>query len=83
MDNSQFLSYFWDLSDTHTNEEILTAAENIVTLVETKQKLENNKKDFNKDKFKMYLNICENPTEDILYTTKRLVSQLIIIFFKF
>jgi hypothetical protein len=74
MDNSQFLSYFWDLSDSHTNDQILTAAEAIVTLVETKQKLENDKKDFNREKYRIYWNICENATEDILYTTKRLVK---------
>ena len=77
MDNSQFLSYFWDLTDEHTNEQIVTAAESIVNLVESKQKLENTGKEYSVDKYKMYLNICDNPTEDILYTTKRLVHKKI------
>ncbi len=81
MDNSQFLSYFWDLTDEHTNEQIVTAAESIVNLVESKQKLENTGKEYNVAKYKMYLNICENPTEDILYTTKRLVHKKFKIFY--
>jgi hypothetical protein len=78
MDNSQFLSYFWDLSDDKSKEQIVNAAESIVNLVESKQKLEK-AKEFNKDKYKLYLNICENPTEDILYTTKRLVQINLIL----
>lgn len=78
MDNSQFLSYFWDLSDDKSKEQIVNAAESIVNLVESKQKLEK-AKEFNKDKYKLYLNICENPTEDILYTAKRLVNFIFIL----
>ena len=74
MDNSQFLSFFWGLSDEHSNEQILQSAESLVNLVESKQKFEKSARNLDKDKFKLYLNVCENPTEDLLYTLKRLVS---------
>ena len=73
MDNSQFSSFFWGLSDENTNEHILNSAESIVNLVDTKQKFENEGKDFSKEKYKLYLHLCSNATEDILYTMKRLV----------
>jgi len=74
MDNSQFLSFFWGLSDEHSDEQILQSAESIVNLVESKQKFEKSAKGIDKEKYKLYLNACENPTEDLLYTLKRLVS---------
>jgi len=73
MDNNQFSSLFWGLTDDKTNEQILMSAESIVNLVESKQKFENEGKDFNKEKYKLYLRLCSNATEDILYTMRRLV----------
>ncbi len=74
MDNSQFSSFFWGLSDKHNNEQILNSAESIVNLVDTKQKFENSQgKEYSREKYKLYLNICSNPTEDMLYTMRRLV----------
>ncbi len=76
MDSSQFLSYFWGLSNDHSNEEIIKSAESIVNLVEYEQKINKKEKETptSSIKYKIYLNICENPTEDLLYTMKRLVN---------
>ncbi len=75
MDSSQFLSYFWGLSKENSNEQIIKSAESIVNLVEYEQKFGNKEKEkpASNIKYKLYLNICENPTEDLLYTMKRLV----------
>ncbi len=75
MDNSEFLSYFWGLSDENSNENILKSAESIINLVEAKQKFENNSEEADRIKYKEYLNICENPSCDLLYTIKRLVNN--------
>jgi hypothetical protein len=72
MDNSEFLDFFWGLSDNNANEKILHSAESIVNMIEMKQKFEK-KTDFDKGKYKFYLKISENPGEDLLYTIKRLV----------
>jgi hypothetical protein len=73
MDSNEFLSYFWELSDQHTNEQILKAAEGIVNLIDAKQKFEKGEKEIDRLKYKLYLDLCENPTQDLLYTFKRLV----------
>ena len=73
MDNSEFLNFFWGLTNEHTNEQIVQSAEGIINLVESKQKFENQGKKVNNDKYRIYLNICPNPSEDFLYTAKRLV----------
>jgi hypothetical protein len=73
MDNSEFLSYFWDLQDNNPKEKTAQAAESIVHLVEAKQKFEKASKSLDTVKYKLYLNICENPSEDLLYTLRRLV----------
>jgi hypothetical protein len=75
MDSNQFLNYFNDLFDHNSNDTIIKAAEGIVSLVELGQKIskrENTGISSNL-KYKLYLNICENPSEDILYTMRRLV----------
>ncbi len=73
MDSNEFLSFFWELSDQHSNEQITKAAEGIVNLVDAKQKFEKGEKEVDKIKYKLYLDIVDNPTQDILYTFKRLV----------
>jgi hypothetical protein len=74
MDNNEFLSYFWDLQENTPKDKTITSAENIVNLVEAKQKFEKSSKEVDQDKYKLYLNICENPSEDLLYTLRRLVN---------
>jgi hypothetical protein len=76
MDNSEFLSFFWNLSDQHTSETISAAGESIINSVEVKQKFENdpNKVITKAEKYKLYLNLCQNPSEDILYTFHRIVK---------
>ncbi len=74
MDNSQFSSFFWGLTDENSNEHIVNSAESIVNLVYTKQMFENKQQnEINKDKYKIYLNLLPKPSEDILYTMRRLV----------
>lgn len=80
MDNSEFLSFFWGLSDENTNEQILQSAESIVNTVESKLKFENVRKEADRVKYKLYLNLSSQPSEDMLYTMKRLVYSLINIF---
>jgi hypothetical protein len=75
MDSNEFSSFFWGLSDEHSNDQIMHSAESIVNLVETKQKFENEGRDFSKEKYKLYLNLCLHPTEDILYSMRRLVIK--------
>ncbi len=79
MDSNQFLSYFWGLSNENTDAQILKSAESIVNLVEYEQKIGSKEKEspVSNIKYKLYLNICENPTEDLLYTMKRLVNEYI------
>jgi hypothetical protein len=73
MDSSEFLNLFWSLTNQNTDEQVVQSAESIINLVESKQKLEKNEKKINNEKYKLYLYIYPNPTEDLLYTIKRLV----------
>lgn len=80
MDNSEFLSFFWKLSDSNKSEDMTQAAESIVNLIDAKQKFEmSSKNGYSKDKYKIYSNISENPSEDLLYTLRRLVFYLLIL----
>jgi hypothetical protein len=75
MDNNEFLSYFWNLTDQTPEQEIIKASESITNAVESKQKFGNDPhKEVNTFKYKLYLNICDNPSEDILYTFHRIVN---------
>jgi hypothetical protein len=76
MDNNEFLSHFWELQENVPKERMATAAESIVQLVETKQKFEKSSKPIDNVKFKLYLTICEDPSEDLLYTLRRLVNLI-------
>jgi hypothetical protein len=73
MDNNEFLSHFWELQDKVPKEKMASAAESIVQLVEAKQKFEKTTGGVDNVKYKLYLNVCENPSEDLLYTLRRLV----------
>ena len=74
MDNQEFTQHFWNLSDKNTSETIISSAEYIVEQLESKQKFSKNPEIKNKQKFKSYLNIFQNPSEDLLYTLSRLVK---------
>ncbi len=78
MDSSEFLNFFWGLNNKNTDEHLVHSAESIINLVESKQKFENQGKSFNTEKYKLYLSLCPNPSEDLLYTTKRLVRFYLI-----
>jgi|LauGreDrversion4_2_1035121.scaffolds.fasta_scaffold2744661_1 hypothetical protein len=73
MDNSEFLNLFWGLTNQNTDEQLVQSAESIVNLVESKQKLEKHEKKINNEKYKLYISIYPNASEDLLYTIKRLV----------
>lgn len=71
MDNSNFLSYFTGLAETNSNEVILENAKNIINLVEL-----TSDKEIKNEKYKDYLKIAQNPSEDLLYTVRRLIGGL-------
>ena len=73
MDNSEFLNLFWGLNNKSSDQQILQSAESIINLVESKQKFEKQEKNISTEKYKLYLSICKNPSEDFLYTMRRLV----------
>lgn len=76
MDDKEFLSYFWNLSENSAQKEkILEFAEKIVNSVVAKQKFDKHDAPINKDKYSQYLKVYINPCEDLLYLIKRLVSK--------
>ena len=77
MDDKEFLSYFWNLSEnTNSKEKILEFSEKIVNSVIAKQKFDNKHETKNKDKYNNYLKVYINPCEDLLYLFKRLVKYI-------
>jgi hypothetical protein len=74
MDNQEFTQHFWNLSDKNTSEVIINSAEYIVEQLESKQKFSKIQEIKNKQKYKSYLNIFQNPSEDLLYSLNRLVN---------
>ena len=80
MDNQEFTQHFWNLSSKNTSEVIISSAEYIVEQLESKQKFSKIQEIKNKQKYKSYLNIFQNPSEDLLYTLQRLVNKIILFF---
>ena len=76
MDNQEFTQQFWNLSDKNSSEVIINSAEYIVEQLESKQKFSKNPEIKNKQKYKSYLNIFHNPSEDLLYSLNRLVNLI-------
>ena len=71
MKNPDFLSYFSNLIETNSKEEILKNANNIIISINTKEE-----KDINKEKYKDYLKLFESPSQDLLYTFYRIIGGL-------
>jgi hypothetical protein len=80
MDNQEFLTLFNSLSDESGNPTIVLSSEKLTNLVLSKQKFEhsNKKEEINFAKYKLYDKIITNPTEDLLYTFRRLVINFIL-----
>lgn len=80
MDDKEFLSYFWNLSEnTNSKEKILEFSEKIVNSVIAKQKFEKHESNStNKEKYSNYLKVYFNPCDDLLYLFKRLVNPFFI-----
>ena len=71
MDNSNFLSYFSGLTETNSKEQIVANANNIISSISLTSSTE-----VTNEKYKDYLKICKNPSEDLLYTVRRLIGGL-------
>ena len=76
MDSNEFTQNFWNLSEKNPSELIVKSAESIVEILETKQKFSKTHEIKNKQKFKLFLNIIQNSSEDLVYTLSRLVKIL-------
>ena len=75
MEKQEFLTLFNSLADENGNPTIVSSSEKLTNLILSKQKFEqlHKKEDFNRSKYKFYDSIISNPSEDFLYTLKRLV----------
>ena len=71
MDNSNFLSYFSGLTEANSKEQIVANANNIISSISLTSSTE-----VTNEKYKDYLKICKNPSEDLLYTVRRLIGGL-------
>ena len=78
MDDKEFLSYFWNLSEnTSSKEKVIEFSEKIVNSVIAKQKFGDSKNENHlnrNEKFSNFLKVYINPCEDLLYVFKRLVK---------
>jgi len=79
MDSNEFTQHFWNLSEKNPADIIVKSAESIVELLENKQKNSKHHEIKNKQKFRLFLNIFQNPSEDLVYTLSRLVILQIIL----
>jgi len=75
MDNQEFLSLFNSLADDNGSTSIVSSSEKLTNLILSKQKFEQTKEkhEINFSKYKLYDKIISNPTEDLLYSLRRLV----------
>lgn len=73
MDSNEFTQNFWNLSEKNTPEVIVKSAESIVELLESKQKSTRHHEIKNKQKYRFFLNVFQNASEDLVYTMSRLV----------
>ena len=71
MDNSNFLSYFSALTEANSKEVIVANANNIINSISFTSSNE-----VKNEKYKDYMKICKNPSEDLLYTVRRLIGGL-------
>ena len=71
MDNSNFLSYFSALTEANSKEIIVANANNIINSISLTSSNE-----VKNEKYKDYMKICKNPSEDLLYTVRRLIGGL-------
>ena len=71
MDNSHFLSYFSALTEANSKEVIVANANNIINSISLTSSNE-----VKNEKYKDYMKICKNPSEDLLYTVRRLIGGL-------
>jgi hypothetical protein len=78
MDNQEFLTLFNSLSDDSGSSTIVSSSEKLTNLILSKQKFEQStkKEDLSMVKYRLYEKIITNPTEDLCYTLRRLVSKL-------
>jgi len=74
MDSNEFTQNFWNLSEKNTPEVIVKSAESIVELLENKQKSSKHHEIKNRQKYRLFLNIFQNASEDLVYTLSRLVN---------
>lgn len=72
MDNSEFLSYFSNLTENNSQEQILKNANNIINTITFSSSTPITKV----EKYKDYLKVTENPSEDLLYTLRRLIGGI-------
>lgn len=72
MDDSDFLSFFNGLNEKNPKEIIVQNAEKLVSTIH----LTSTEPIKQKEKLKDYLNICKDPSEDLLYTLRRLIGGL-------
>ena len=72
MDNSEFLSYFSNLTENNSQEQILKNANNIINTITFLSSTPITKV----EKYKDYLKVTENPSEDLLYTLRRLIGGI-------
>jgi hypothetical protein len=78
MDNQEFLTLFNSLSDDSGTSTMISSSEKLTNLILSKQKFEQStkKEEFSMVKYRVYEKVIANPTEDLLYTLRRLVSKL-------
>ncbi|MCQ2816784.1 MAG: hypothetical protein MJ252_05910, partial [archaeon] len=72
MDNANFLSYFKNITEPNSKETILKNATDLVNSIN----LHSDKKISSLEKYNLYLKICKDPSEDFLYTLRRLIGGI-------
>ena len=77
MKNSDFLSYFNNLIETNSNEIIVQNAKNIISTISSSLKTSSNQEDLKSiQKYQNFNKIFSSPSEELLYTTRRLIGGL-------
>ena len=77
MKNSDFLSYFNNLIETNSNEIIVQNAKNIISTISSSLKTPSNQEELKSiQKYQNFNKIFSSPTEELLYTTRRLIGGL-------
>ncbi len=83
MDNQEFLTLFNSLADERGNSKMVSSSEQLIELITYKQIItEKQKKDDTPEninpKYQLYEKIMFNPSNDLLYSLRRLVLFTII-----